>query len=83
MERGDDGALGDTDPGVGDAVQLRLNPTRELHELPGLPGLLGSAFCSSRMRMSFRLLRRITRDPLGVAIGEEAPSLFHPLRIII
>jgi len=81
VDRGDDGALGEAEPGVGigDAVQLRLKPPRELlHELlpPGLAGLLGSVFCSSRMRRSLRLLRRITRlGARGVGIGDEPPSL--------
>lgn len=76
-ERGDDGALGDVEPGVGDAVQLRLKPSDrpppptqlpaplELLELPpGLPGLLPGVqppCCSNRMRRSLRLLSRVIR----------------------
>lgn len=84
-ERGDDGALGDVDPVVGDAVQLRLNPVplpapRELLELaPGLPGLLPGPppppCCSSRMRKSFRLFSRAIRDtPPRPAGGGDAET---------
>ena len=75
VERGDDAPLGELAPaGVGDPVRLRLKP-RELDELPpGLPGLPGRALCSSRMRRSLRLLRRMTRGARD-DVGDEAAAL--------
>lgn len=62
-DRGEEGALGDTDPGVGDPAQLRLKP-RELELLAGLPpgvAALGTEHWSSRMRRSLRLFSRTPR----------------------
>lgn len=81
VERGDDAPLGELAPaGVGDPVRLRLKP-RELDELPpGLPGLPGRALCSSRMRRSLRLLRRMTRGARD-DVGDEAAAL-SSLRLV-
>lgn len=78
-ERGEEGALGDALPGVGEPVQLRLL----LYPVaPGLPGLLPDApppTCpSSRMRRSLRLLRRITRDAAPDEVAAVAIPSFPP-----
>ena len=85
-ERGDDGALGDVVPGVGEPVQLRLKPPLptplpaplELLELPpGLPGLLPGVqppCCSRRIRKSLRLLSRVIRAIPRPPDGGEAET---------